>query len=345
MRERIILETLKNSSGYLNIDYFADKLGVSTRTIRNEIKKIETIKECNGFKLEYKSKLGYILNIKDQDKFEHYLRNLPSDLVENPEQRLESIIVELLVNEGYKTIEQLSKKFLVSSSQIKNDLKKIDEKIKDTELKLERKAHYGIKIEGSIKEIQSILVDSYFRGNRNITEYRNKFIDNLKLANIRSTIKNVLNEHDLEANLTELEEILAQIIILYIRVSMRVAGNASDLKLYTEDLIIDKLLDKIFRDKKYNLNYDEKYYLKELIKLKTKDKKATIKNIDKNKLQDIMFEFFREIDKKYNSNFLEDKEFFNLFYLHIACLIERIKKNHKIINPFSVKISQQYPTV
>ncbi|HBG0878537.1 TPA: PRD domain-containing protein, partial [Clostridioides difficile] len=77
----------------------------------------------------------------------------------------------------------------------------------------------------------------------------------------------------------------------------------------------------------------------------TKDKKATIKNIDKNKLQDIMFEFFREIDKKYNSNFLEDKEFFNLFYLHIACLIERIKKNHKIINPFSVKISQQYPTV
>ena len=38
MRERIILETLKNSSGYLNIDYFADKLGVSTRTIRNEIK-------------------------------------------------------------------------------------------------------------------------------------------------------------------------------------------------------------------------------------------------------------------------------------------------------------------
>ncbi|EQF22825.1 PRD domain protein [Clostridioides difficile CD160] len=345
MRERIILETLKNSSGYLNIDYFADKLGVSTRTIRNEIKKIETIKECNGFKLEYKSKLGYILNIKDQDKFEHYLKNLPSDLVENPEQRLESIIVELLINEGYKTIEQLSKKFLVSSSQIKNDLKKVDEKIKDTELKLERKAHYGIKIEGSVKEIQSILVESYFKGNRNITEYRNKFIDNFKLDNIRSTIKNVLNEHNLEVNLTELEEILAQIIILYIRVSMRVVRDINDLDLYTEDLIIDDLLDKIFKDKKYNLTHDEKYYLKQLIKLRTKDKKATIKNIDKNKLQDIMYEFFRDIDKKYDSNFLEDKEFLNLFYLHIACLIERIKKNHKIINPFSVKISQQYPTV
>lgn len=52
-----------------------------------------------------------------------------------------------------------------------------------------------------------------------------------------------------------------------------------------------------------------------------------------------MFEFFREIDKKYNFNFLEDKEFFNLFYLYIVCLIECIKKNYKIINFFLVKIS------
>lgn len=51
-------------------------------------------------------------------------------------------------------------------------------------------------------------MDSYFRGNRNIIEYRNKFIDNLKLVNIRSIIKNVFNEYDLEVNLIEFEEIL-----------------------------------------------------------------------------------------------------------------------------------------
>ena len=95
MRERIILEELRNSSDYLNLDHFANKLGVSTRTIRNEIKNIESIDERNGFKLEYKTKLGYVLNIKDEEKFDHYLKNLPSYLIENPEQRVESIIVEL----------------------------------------------------------------------------------------------------------------------------------------------------------------------------------------------------------------------------------------------------------
>lgn len=158
MRECVILECLRNSGDYLSLDYFADKLGVSTRTIRNEIKNIESIEERNGFKLEYKTRLGYILNPKDQEKFENYLKNLPSYSIENPEQRIESIIVELLVNEGYKTIDQLSKKFLVSSSQIKNDLKKVDEKLRDTGLKLERKAHYGIKIEGTVNFIQKILV-------------------------------------------------------------------------------------------------------------------------------------------------------------------------------------------
>ena len=345
MRERVILECLRNSGDYLSLDYFADKLGVSTRTIRKDIKNIESIDERNGFKLEYKTRLGYILNLKDQEKFENYLKNLPSYSIENPEQRIESIIVELLVNEGYKTIDQLSKKFLVSSSQIKNDLKKVDKKLRDTELKLERKAHYGIKIEGSVKSIQIMLVGLYSKKNRNITEYRNKIIDNFKLDDIRSTIKNVLNKHDLEANLTELEEILAQIVTLYIRVNLRVLENINELKLDTEDLIINDLLDKIFKDKKYYLTYEENDYLKQLIKLRTKDKKATIMNADKSKLQDIIYEFFKGVDKKYNTSFLEDKEFFNLLYLHIASLIERVKRNHNTKNPFSVKISQQYPTV
>ena len=345
MRERIIIEELRNSSEYLNLDYFANKLGVSTRTIRNDIKNIESIDERNGFKIEYKSKLGYILNLKDEETLNHYLKSLPSYLIESPEQRIESMIVELLVNEGYKTIDKLSKKFLVSSSQIKNDLKKLDEKLKDTGLELERKAHYGIKIEGSVKSIQIMLVGLYSKKNRNITEYRNKIIDNSKLDDIRSTIKNVLNEHDLEINLTELEEILAQIVILYIKSSLRNLENFNALKRDAENLMISDLLDNIFKDKKNYLTSEETDYLKDFIKRKTKNKKTKIMNVEQSKLQYIIHEFFEDVDKKYNTNFSEDKEFFNLLYLHIASLIERAKREHNITNPFSIKISQQYPTV
>ena len=345
MRERIILEELANSSGYLNLDYFANHLGVSTRTIRNEIKNIESIDERNGFKLEYKTRLGYLLKIKDKEKFNSYLNSLPSCFIENPEQRVESIIVELLVNEGYKTIEKLSVKFLVSSSQIKNDLKKVDEKLKDTCLKLERKAHYGVRIQGSIKSVQKILVGIYSKKNRNLTEYKNKFIDDSKLENIKNTIKSIFSEYDLEINLTELKDILANIVILYIKSSLRELENIDKLEKDTGSLMINDLLENVFNEKKYYITNEEIDCLKQLIKVKTKNKKVDIVDVEKSRLQCILCEFFKDVDRKYNTSFSEDKEFFNLLYLHIASLIERAKRKHNITNPFSIKISQQYPTV
>ena len=117
--------------------------------------------ERNGFCLEYKTRLGYILKITDKNKFETYLEKLPDYIVESPEQRLDSIIVELLLKDGYKTIESLSEKFLVSTSQIKNDLKKIDDRLLKYDLRLDRKPHYGLKVEGQIDSIQKLIRELY----------------------------------------------------------------------------------------------------------------------------------------------------------------------------------------
>ena len=66
MRESLILKELKDSGDYLSLDYFSKKLEVSTRTIRNDMKIITNNEKCNGFKIEYKSKLGYIIQIEDE---------------------------------------------------------------------------------------------------------------------------------------------------------------------------------------------------------------------------------------------------------------------------------------
>lgn len=197
MRERIIIEELTNNSEYLDLEYFAKKIGVSTRIIRNDIKDIEKDTKNNGFNLIYKAKLGYILEIEDIEKFENYKNSLNTDLIEIPQQRLILIIVELSLSKEYKTIEYLSNKFLVSTSQIKNDLKKIDDILQKVDLKLERKAHYGIKIKGCVKSIEKILLDAYFNENSNLKEQINKFVDNEKLSNIKSELKNILNKNEL----------------------------------------------------------------------------------------------------------------------------------------------------
>ena len=122
MRESLILKELKDSGDYLSLDYFSKKFEVSTRTIRNDMKIIAIDEKCNGFKVEYKSKLGYILQIEDEMRFERYLKSLSPVPLDSPEQRLNSITALLLLKDDYTTIEQLSQEFLVSTSLIKNDL-------------------------------------------------------------------------------------------------------------------------------------------------------------------------------------------------------------------------------
>lgn len=322
-------------------------MGVSTRTIRNDIKNLEKDYQKNGFVLEYKTRLGYLLKVKDEEKFRCYLDRLPEYLIETPEQRVESIIVEILLSDRYKTIEYLSKKFMVSTSQIKNDLKKVDDKMIENGIVLERRPHYGIKAHGSMENIQNVLREAFIKDNRVIKEYLNKSLDSESITEIKNGIKTLFNMYSLETNIAEFEEILSQLIILCIKANIR---NNPELikKIDIKENDVHDIIENSFRNdgnQRFNFTIEENNYLKELIKTKTKNRRVSGDTVDKSRLQEIIEKYFSDVDRKYNTSFSEDKEFFNLLYLHLASLIERAKRKQSVTNPFSVQISQQYPTV
>ena len=348
MRESLILKELKDSGDYLSLDYFSKKLEVSTRTIRNDMKIITNNEKCNGFKIEYKSKLGYIIQIEDEMRFELYLKSLSPVPLDSPEQRLDSITALLLLKDDYTTIEQLSQEFLVSTSLIKNDLKRLNKKLEDTNLELERKAHYGVKIIGPIKYKQNVLSEIASKENRKLEEFYSKFVSDKKMENIKTTEENILVKYKLEANFVELEELKLQLVLLYIKASLRRNNKEkgfTQLKVSYDDIIIEHIIREVFCELKFFITDEEKDYLSDFIKRKTKNKESEINSARKDKLQGLIYNFFEEVDKEYSTYFLEDKEFFNLLYLHIASLIERVKRDQNLKNPFSRQISHQYPTV
>ena len=348
MRESLILKELKDSGDYLSLDYFSKKLEVSTRTIRNDMKIITNNEKCNGFKIEYKSKLGYIIQIEDEMRFELYLKSLSPVPLDSPEQRLDSITALLLLKDDYTTIEQLSQEFLVSTSLIKNDLKRLNKKLEDTNLELERKAHYGVKIIGPIKYKQNVLSEIASKENRKLEEFYSKFVSDKKMESIKTTEENILVKYKLEANLVELEELTLQLVLLYIKASLRRNDEEREftqLKVSYDDIIIEHIIREVFSELQFFITSEEKDYLSDFIKRKTKNKESEINSAQKDKLQELIYNFFEEVDKEYSTYFLEDKEFFNLLYLHIASLIERVKRDQNLKNPFSRQISHQYPTV
>ena len=168
------------------------------------------------------------------------------------------------------------------------------------------------------------------------------------MENIKTTEENILVKYKLEANFVELEELKLQLVLLYIKASLRRNNKEkgfTQLKVSYDDIIIEHIIREVFCELKFFITDEEKDYLSDFIKRKTKNKESEINSAQKDKLQGLIYNFFEEVDKEYSTYFLEDKEFFNLLYLHIASLIERVKRDQNLKNPFSRQISHQYPTV
>lgn len=113
MREGQILTILKEND-YLKINHLAKKIGVSSRTIRNDLQGLSELQQ--GFKIERSAKLGCRLVILDEEKFSSYLAGFTESTIEMQKYRLDSLLSLLLIDENYQTVKQLSDELLVSSS-------------------------------------------------------------------------------------------------------------------------------------------------------------------------------------------------------------------------------------
>jgi len=137
VRQISVLEELLKHDSHISGNYLAELLGVSSRTIRTEIKEINTLIFNKDIRINSKNGKGYILNKKDKD--------LLVDLIDSkgiyqipitPNARKEKIISELLLNPLGLTIKDLSSQLYISKSTAKRDLIEVAKVLKEYQLKL-----------------------------------------------------------------------------------------------------------------------------------------------------------------------------------------------------------------
>ena len=77
-RVKLILESL--SENYISSNVLASQIGVSSKTIRNEIKEINSILKHHGAIIQTKPKKGIALNIIDKIKYTKFTNCLRNNL-------------------------------------------------------------------------------------------------------------------------------------------------------------------------------------------------------------------------------------------------------------------------
>ena len=330
MREVQILTALKEND-YLKIDQLAKKLGVSSRTIRNDLQGLAEIQQ--SFTIERSAKLGCRLIVTDEEKFSAYLAGFSETTIEMQKDRLESLLSLLLINENYQTVTQLSDELLVSGSQIKKDLSKLELYLKGSSLILERKAHYGIRIISELKNRLLLLLDCYQRGNVKLLEKLEATFTPEKQQQLKDSLYHLIGRHNWEIDYVEFRRLEEELFLLLLIERKN-----------TQTEIPKSFLTEVLQETPLSVPVQKEVHDYFEASLLAKTKKLEILS-NKQMLKEEITNFFQAMDKQQKTHFSTDQEFIDLVYLHVAALIERSRKEVNFSNPYLEDISKDYPVI
>lgn len=119
-RQKELIDVMLQQEHFQTVDFFANKLGVSKRTIHSELKSIEPYINSSGKFLEKKRGVGIALKDLKEIGTEQDIENTFDEY--SLVMRRIKIMEMLLFNQETISFNQLSDQFLVSKTSIRNDL-------------------------------------------------------------------------------------------------------------------------------------------------------------------------------------------------------------------------------
>ncbi|MEG0526257.1 MAG: BglG family transcription antiterminator [Longicatena sp.] len=342
MREKNIVRDLMDSKAYCSLDYLAQRYQVSARTISNDIKYLTQVSKKNGFEILLKRKEGYYLKIVDKEKLLDFLQD--EDIQTSPiKDRILVILTRLLSQPSYQKQDDLADDLQISRSMIKLDMNKVEERLAQYELCLNRKAHFGICVEGDYHNRKTLLMDLMDQDDY-VEEKIDELIDKEKMKLIDKKLIELLRTYDLSTNYAEMMK-----LDRYLKITIALCKNGfvnDEQVSLNNSQYIDiamSLKEEIERISSLDINRGEVADIAEYLRMKTKPKTVTL-NYDDELKEDIL-KFLEEADAQYETAFLKDRDFIQSLFAHVSLLVDRLHQSISFDNPLVQEISAKYPEI
>lgn len=342
MREKHIIKDLLASKAYCSSDELSKRYQVSVRTISNDIRYLNQISRQYGFEILLKRKEGYYLKVLDQKKLDAYLAD--ESCVKPSQDRITTIIVNLLLSPTYTTQDALGTQLQISRSMIKLDMNKVEEQLAGYGLKLNRRAHYGICIEGSMSDRRRMLMDLMDEHDE-VERLMDEEIDTQIMKQMEQRLIEQLRVHELSTNYEEMLKLdrFFKVIMILRRHGFTEKEDHTFQKVSPYMDIAQDLKQVLENIADLKLQVSDMQGIQEMLRQKTKPKKVELE-YDAQLKHDILA-FLKEADKEYQTAFLEDEEFIQSLFAHVSLLVDRLHQSISFDNPLVHEISAKYPEI
>lgn len=340
-----MIETrLKQIFDYLTLDYdyhtskeIGEVMELSSKTIRKEINSLNSVIKEKGAIIESKPGKGFIFKIKNKDKFKQFLKNDWYKYAYYQEEdgdknlRYENILRMFLFSNSYIKQFELAEIFHVSDSQINKDLPYIRQILENYDLDLISKPYYGMKIEGSEKNIRLAIKNEIgedpllFEGdeNRELFNKIQKIIDEIDFG------------EDYYMPYVTFKNLVIHIYIAILRIKQKKFINLSQefekkVTSYKEYKIATNIVDKLEEKLEIKIPKDELVYITTHLIAKN-----TIRDQEKisTEILELSQKIIDEIYRISKYDFRANIDFFFSLAIHLGPLTNRIKYGFNMKNP------------
>lgn len=353
-RQRKILKILYDKKNWVKGSEIALEIGVTDRTVRNDIAYINSaLKEEL---ITSQNKRGYI--ISDYNRSREVLEMEIEGIPVLPEERINYILKNLLFRSRELDIFELAEKLMVSEATIENDLKGIREIISKNkrDITLSRKSTL-IYLSGSEKDKRALLSELLFEETNgsffNIFKYE-KYFNNLNLELIQKKLIEAVKRYNINLN-----EIAIVNLVIHIAITIDRIKNDNILDIQFEmDKVAEtpeyKMAEELCTSlgKEFGVSFPagDVTYISYLIVGK---RIINNKYRERNELEGIMEpsiiklteELISSINREFGINFQEDDNLFIGLCLHIKAMSERVKYKILLRNPILDELKVKYPFI
>ena len=345
MRQRKILEILKEKKGWITGKELSTILSVSDRTIRSDMEQLG--KDYKGI-IESSVRYGYRITGEVSEKSD---LGAPGNIPQTSEERCKYIIEKLLFNKRKLNIFDLQYDIYVSEFTIKNDIKKVFEMLEKYEGIELVKTGSHIYLNGSEESKRFVYKDllaNETKGNFINLNKIDELFPNFDLIKVKNILEEIFQKHSYRAR----EETFPMLMI-HVGVSIQrmmdcnyveTSKWSSGVKDTLEYRIAIEFFTRVTKAFSFELNDNEVILFANL--LIGRQRRMLYKKEDYlMQAEELMLKIVSMVRQRYDIDFGADMLFKDGLVLHLQNLLERMQLKAIASNVCLAEIKRTYPLV
>lgn len=348
-RRKKIFDMLKEHQTGLSGEFMSQQLGVSSRTIRSDIKALQEYLVEYDIRIISSPNKGYRFNkFKQLDTAEQNLFQEGVSNLETAKQRINYILYRLLEN-TFKDIvitqNDLAEEMYISLSTLKMHLNEVKDILQKYDLKVTQYKTKGIKVIGEEVKIRYCIVDMI---NTCSTE---KFFQKI-LANVDIELLDKIIKETLSYKKIQLADRSKEKFCLHIAIGMQ-RSNCNKFVSYPSSIankientfeynVAKELIDNILKKMNIDIACSEVYYIAQCL-LVSKKLTDISESMDKKHVKNLVNIILKEIHEKLSIDFTDDEYLIDGLTLHLNIALARIHFQMNIRNELLEMIKNDYP--